>query len=93
MVDVEVKTRTLNLDEIPEVLTVRKNLIMHLHDIGLSNNEIADYLNRKGIKKPRGKSYRNKDIWISVKKWKLRQNRLKDTEISIQSVLPIVLFN
>ncbi len=90
LVEVCVETRALSYDKIPNKRVVRRDLILHLKDIGLRNSEIADFLNAKGIKKPRGTNYQTKDIWSAIKKWSDRQKRLSDTKtlsVKVQSVL------
>ncbi len=45
-------------------------------------------MNRLGIKTPRGKIYNYKIIWATIKKWQLREDRLNDSEIVINSIEP-----
>ena len=55
------------------------NLIKELHDKGLSYKRITKYLNAKGIKTPRGKTFgaSGNSVHSILKKYKLRQERLK----------------
>ena len=61
---------------------------MQLHQQGLNSVQISNELNRLGIKTPRGKTYNHKIIWFTIKKWKLREDRLKDSDIIINSIKP-----
>ena len=81
--DVDIKTKILTVSEIPERQEFRLNLITNLHEKGLSNNDISDYLNEKGILSPRNQKYSQKLIWGTLKKIKDRSNRLLDTEILV----------
>lgn len=80
-VEICVETRALSYDKIPNKRVVRREVILHLKNLGMQNNEIADFLNAKGIKKPRGTNYQTKDIWSANKKWSDRDKRLSDTKI------------
>ena len=64
---------------------------MHLNKLGLQNNEIADFLNAKGIKKPRGTTYQTKDIWSAIRKWNERGKRLNDTKVGSLEVHSVML--
>ena len=87
------ETRVLSYDEIPEKRVVRRDLILHLHNLGVRNNDIADFLNANGIKKPRGTTYQTKDIWSAIKKWNDREKRLNDTRLVSLKVHSILLLN
>ena len=80
LVDLTVKTRTLSYDTIPEKRVTRRDKIMQFHQNGLNSVQIANEMNRLGIKTPRGKSYTYKNIWVTIKKWKLREVRVNDFE-------------
>lgn len=87
---VTVKTRTLSYDTIPEKRVTRRDKIMQLHQDGLNSVQISNEMNRLGIKTPRGKSYTYKNIWVTIKKWKLRELRMIDVEVTINSVAPVI---
>ena len=55
------------------------NIIKELHDKGYSYKRITKYLNAKGIKTPRGKTFgaSGNSVHSILKKYKLRQERLK----------------
>jgi len=56
---------------------------MKLYEDGFSDKEISKYLNEKGIVSPRGLDYYPKLIWVTRKKLKDREKRLKSYEIEI----------
>ena len=75
---------------IPEKREWRKRLIFDLHDKGYSNKQIAEKLNQDGVKTPIGFTYSQKLIWVTIKKWKDRDNRMNDCTITLNSVEPVV---
>jgi hypothetical protein len=81
--DVDVKTKILTVNKIPERQTFRLDLISELNEKGLSNNQISDYLNERGILSPLNHKYTQKLIWGTLKKIQGRKNRLLDTEVFI----------
>ena len=91
LVELCLETRTLSFDTIPDKRVVRRDLILHLNNLGLRNDEIADFLNAKDIKKPRGTTYQTKDIWSAIKKWNDRDERLNDTTIISLKVHSVLL--
>ena len=91
LVEICLETRTLSYDKIPDKRVVRRDLILHLNNLGLQNNEIADFLNTKGIKKPRGTTYQTKDIWSAIKKWNDREKRLNDTKVVSLEIHSVIL--
>ena len=66
---------------------------MQLHQQGLNSVQISNEMNRLGIKTPRGKGYNNKIIWVTTKKRKLREDRLNDSDIVINSIKPCFLIS
>ena len=59
----------------------RLDLIFNLHKRGFSNREITDYLILLGIKKRNTQTnYTIKDVYICIKKLKLREERLNKIE-------------
>ena len=75
---------------IPEKREWRKQLISDLHDKGYSNTQIAEKLNQDGVKTPRGFSYSQKLIWVTIKKQKDRDNRMNNCTITLTSVEPVI---
>ena len=73
---------------LPEPRLIRLHLIDDLHQKGLSSREIADHLNLGGFLTPRGGSYSPKLVWITLKKFDLRKERIKDTTYTIDGIFP-----
>ena len=65
---------------------------MELKGLGLDTTQIANEMNRLGLESPRGRPYTGKLVWVTVKKWKDREVRMNDSEITINSVEPILTF-
>lgn len=57
-------------------------LIVQMREDGLSYNAIADYLNKNGLKTPRGKSFRNAHAHSIIKKKRIRDERLERHHVS-----------
>lgn len=60
--------------------------MLGLSNKGLSNREITDYLNSRGIKSPRGTDYTCNLIWVTLKKWREREERLKKRCVKIGKI-------
>ena len=88
MVEVTVRTRILTLPELPKKRLERLNLIHDLHCAGMNDREIADHLNGLGLETPRGGSYSAKLVWVTLKKFKDRLERLEDTTLTVNRVYP-----
>ena len=89
MMDVTVRTRTLTLFELYQERLEKLNLIDDLYGQGLNSREIADHLNERGIRSPHGGTYSSKLVWITHKKFKNRQERMKDTTYTIDAIYPV----
>ena len=84
---IEFKTQLLILtskfteDWISKKNSDRLDLIFNLYKRGLSNREITDYLILLGIKKRNTQTnYTVKDVYMCIKKLKLREERLNKIE-------------
>ena len=55
--------------------------IKSLHESGLGYRKIAQYLNEKGIKTARGNSWVNTQVFSVLKKYRLRQERIKNVRL------------
>ena len=76
-----ITTSKFTEDYINDQNSFRLELIYKLYERGLSNREITDYLILLGIKKRNTKTnYTPKDVWICLKKLKLRKERLSKIE-------------
>ena len=54
------------------------DLIKLLYDKGIGYRKIAQYLNEKGIKTARGNSWVNTQVFSVLKRFKQRQDRIKN---------------
>ena len=88
---ITVKTRTLTIPRLSDDRLSRLHRIDDLYEQGLNSREISDHLNQQGIKSPHGGSYTGKLIWSTQKKFRLRKERLKDTNYTIDEVCPVFL--
>ena len=88
-VDVTVKTRNLTTCDLSPERLERLHLISDLHDQGLNSREIADHLNDHGIRSPRGGTYSSKLVWVTLSKFKKRQERVKDTTYTVDDIYPV----
>ena len=91
MMDVTVRTSILSLQEIPDYRLEKLHLIYDLHEQGLNSREIADHLNDLGIRSPRGGTYSSKLVWVTLKKFKNRQERMRNTTYTVNRIYPAKL--
>ena len=89
MMDVTVRTRTLTLIDLSQERLEKLNLIDDLYQQGLNSREIADHLNDRGIRSPKGGTYSSKLVWVTQKKFKRRQERMKDTTYTVDAIYPV----
>ena len=57
---------------------MKMNLILELSDKGLSNKEISDIMNLKGLKTFSGLEYTHKRVFGLLQKYKIRRDRVTD---------------
>ena len=67
------------------VKTLQKDKILELQSQGLDTNQIANEMNRLGLKSQRGRPYTGKLVWVTIKKWKEREERMIAESQSISS--------
>lgn len=84
--DVIVKTRSLSLNLIPDERVERHKLIVQLHESGLDDREIAEFLNHCGIKTPTGRTYYQELVFVTRRKIRLRGTRQTGDVMTIQNV-------
>lgn len=65
----------MSVKRISEEKEVRHRIILELHSNGLSDQEIADYLNSHNIRTPTGLTYYSILVWVTRNKLKKRENR------------------
>ncbi len=66
------------MNYLPDERTQRISLIEKLHNDGMSDRDISEYLNREGLKTPRNRNYYPELIFVTRKKIERRKNREKD---------------
>ena len=79
----------MTLVELSQERLKKLNLIDDLYGQGLNSREIADHLNDQEIRSPRGGTYSSKLVWITHKKFKNRQERMKDATYTIDAIYPV----
>ena len=79
----------MTLVELSQERLEKLNLIGDLYGQGLDSREIADHLNGRGIRSPHGGTYSSKLVWITHKKFKNRQERMRDTTYTIDAIYPV----
>lgn len=80
----DITTSSLSLNYINPSNQKRLDLIMKLHKEGKSNKEIVEILKVKGIKRRnKNDEYSVKDVFMCIKKLKLREERKKDIKYKL----------
>ncbi len=80
----DITTSSLSLNHINPSNQKRLDLIMKLHKEGKSNKEIVEILKVKGIKRRnKNDEYSVKDVFMCIKKLKLREERKKDIKYKL----------
>ena len=77
--EIKIITRELTIPQLPTDRETRLEFIYQLHLEGRSNKFITDYFNSRDVKTPRGKPYTQKNIWVTIEKYKKRLERITDT--------------
>ena len=91
--NITINTNKLSVFRIRNERLKRLELIYNLHIKGLSNREISEYLNNKNLKTFRTNNiYTPKLIWVTLKKYKIRLLRNKDSIIQIKESLYVSPF-
>ena len=89
-----IQTNKLGVFRIGNERLKRLELIYNLHKKGLSNKEISEHLNKNNLKTFRSNNvYTPKLIWMTLKKFKNRLMRNKDTIIQIKECLYVTPIN
>ena len=75
-------TRSCSINRINTKNQKRLDFILKLHNEGYSNVEITNFLKLFGFKRRNKKDdYKVNDVWVCLKKLKLREERKKDTRM------------
>lgn len=83
---VDITSRSLSIPVISKDQLDRLTLIKKLHLEGLSDKEIANYLNSKNIKTPKGKKYYQELIWVTRNKFEKRNIRKDEFTYEIKNI-------
>ena len=79
----EVHTRRLTIPHLSPERVRRLELLEQLHAQGVTDQQISDWFNDIGLTTPQGKKYTYENVWVTRKKWALRQIRERDTYLVI----------
>ena len=77
--NVVIETQRLSVFTLNPIRTERLRLMKSLSDKGLNTKQISDYLNFKGYKTPKGHLYYPKLVWVTLKKYQRRLDRLQSS--------------
>ena len=69
-----------------DITVDRHEIIDDLHNKGLSDKEISEFLNANNIKTPRGLKYYQELVFATRRKRRLREERIKDTEVTVGKI-------
>jgi hypothetical protein len=83
---VKIVSKALSIPIISKSQLDRLILIKKLHSDGLSDTAIADFLNSKGLKTPKGKKYYQELIWVTRNKFNKRNLREKEFNYQIENM-------
>jgi len=81
--DVKVTTKSLSMKYLPDENSSRLKIINDLHVQGLTDVQISNYLNDKGIKTPKGKKYYYELVWVTRNKSNKRNDRSYERKIEL----------
>ena len=84
--DVNLKTQVLTRFRKSKRFEDTHNLINQLHEEGMGNKEISNYLNSHKIKTPTGKDYTRQLIGMYFYKSRRINRRLKHSELKITNI-------
>ena len=84
--EVKITTKSLSINVISDKQLERHQLILKLHNEGLTDKEIAYYLNSKNIKTPKGKLYYQELVWVTRDKFLKRNRRKLDYQYEIENL-------
>ena len=84
--DVNFKTQILTKFKQSKRFEEIHNLILTLHNQGLGNKEISNYLNSNNIKTPTGKDYTRQLIGMYFYKSRKIERRLKHSELKLTNI-------
>ena len=83
---VDILTKELSYDTISPQRNQLRDVLIGLHEKGLNSREIADHLNAHNIRTRTGKEWYHELVWVTINKWKKRQQRLGHREVTIGDI-------
>ena len=84
--DVNITTQVLTKFKKSKRFEEIHNLINQLHEEGMGNKQISDYLNSHNIKTPTGKDYTRQLIGMYFYKSRKIERRLKHSELKLTNI-------
>jgi len=84
--EVEITSKSLSLNVLPKDQLGRLTLIKKLHSDGLTDSEIAHFLNSNHIKTPKGKEYYQELVWVTRNKFEKRNLRKQDFKYEVKNI-------
>ena len=84
--DVNLRTQVLSRFRKSKRFKDTHNLINQLHEEGMGNKEISNYLNSNNIKTPTGKDYTRQLIGMYFYKSRKIERRLKHSELKLTNI-------
>lgn len=85
-VDATVETRGLSLNVISDDKLERHSIINRLYQQGLSDARISEELNNIGMRTPTGLAYYSELVFVTRRKYSLRELRKTNHNLTIRSV-------
>ncbi len=84
--EVEITSKALSLNVLPKSQLDRLILIKKLHFDGLTDSEIAHFLNSHDFKTPKGNQYYQELVWVTRNKFEKRNLRKKDYKFEVKNI-------
>jgi len=84
--DINLRTQVLSRFRKSKRFEDTHNLINQLHDQGMGNKQISEYLNSQNIKTPTGKDYTRQLIGMYFYKSRKIERRLKHSELKLTNI-------
>ena len=81
-----ITTKTLSLNFLSEKRQKNHNLLMKLHQDGLTDAEIAKFMNESGFVSPKGLKYYSELVFVTRRKIMLRTKRRNETKVKLEKL-------
>ena len=86
MFTVELRTRQLSLNILPDGREERHEVIQHLHERGLNDRQIAYELNATGVVTPKGLKYYPELVFVTRRKSANRKKRSSGARVVVSEI-------